>query len=106
MTNDERWSACPEGTMQQLKKSLDTAERRRTMTRRAALTAVMLGGAGLGALAFRSSDGPPGGITCDLVHSHAADYVRGVTESVLTRQIDAHRAECRKCDTVLRSLEA
>ncbi len=106
MTNDERWSACPEGTMQQLKESLDATERRRTMTRRAALTAVMLGGAGLSALALRRSDGPPGGITCNLVHTHAEDYVRGVTVTELTEQIDAHRAGCRHCDTMLRSMEA
>ena len=70
------------------------------------LTAVMLGGAGLSALALRRSDGPPGGITCNLVHTHAEDYVRGVTVTELTEQIDAHRAGCRHCDTMLRSMEA
>ncbi len=106
MTNDKRWSSCPEGTIGQLKDSLDAADRQHKFSRRAAVGAILLGGIGLGVAAKSQFGGPSGGITCEVVHQHSNNYVRGTIEAGLAARIDAHRKGCSKCDAMLRSLDA
>lgn len=72
------------------------------MSRRGALTTVVLASMGGGLLLLRDRDSAD--LSCSRVVELAPEYLSGTLSADLSQQIDAHLSKCPSCDAHLKEL--
>lgn len=100
MTNQTRssdWEPCPSGTLHALSDSpsADIASRRKFINGVAA--GIVLGGVGLGALAYRQKFQPPGNLTCSQLAKIVPAYAAKKLDSSMEHRVELHLAKCAHC---------